>query len=117
MTTEISIEALVDEFERCSNEVALSGYGHEFDPGKRYKQEARDEALTDLMRAINNLRASATASEKQAARMRWIESHAVRLASPHMNGAHEYHVTMAFHKLRGPSFAAAIDAAMEKVNG
>ena len=86
----------------------------------RLREEAglcRNEGADDIAALLEEAAGALEASGKDAARLEWFISNAVRLASPHMNGQHEYHPTMEFHKLRGPSFRAAIDAAMEKANG
>ena len=66
MTTDRSIEELVDDFEAAVKAAAFADADPLGDPGRYHKHMERDEALTDLMRAVNNLRASATASGKPA---------------------------------------------------
>ncbi len=65
------IATLVDEFERAVENLATSGAGHMFDPGKRYKQQERDEALTALMGAINRL-SGEPGEHPDTVRLRWL---------------------------------------------
>lgn len=68
MNAERSIEDLVDEFETAVKTAAYSDSDPLGDPGNYHKHMERDEALTDLMRAINNLRSALTDAQEIARR-------------------------------------------------
>lgn len=77
--------------------------------------ERAADAIETLARERDALRSALTASEKDAARYRWLRDQ-YRCMSPKMDGNHHWSPKMAAI-LRGPSVDAAIDAAMEKANG
>jgi hypothetical protein len=63
LTTEPSIEDLVDAFEVAVKDAAYSDSHPMGDPGNHYKHMERDEALTTLMGAIIALRQQLTARD------------------------------------------------------
>lgn len=69
-----SLLELVNEFGRTSEEVGRADMHVGYDPGRHYKNEECDDAKKQLVEAINRLCSSATAAEKDAARLDWLDS-------------------------------------------